>query len=83
MIMNQPAATAPAAHRDAWSRAVRTWTGGLITAVLVNLAPAALALTGSVRWTREYWTAEAILLGNLALSGAVSYVFRRLVPPKP
>lgn len=55
---------------------------GLGSAVLVSVTPAALAIAGSIRWTREYWLAELAILGSAALTGALSYVFRHAVPPK-
>lgn len=71
-----------ATNRDAWRRAVRTWLGGLVAAVLVNVTPAALALAGTIEWTAAYWAAEGQLIGTLALSGAISYAFRHMYPPR-
>lgn len=68
---------------DARQRAWRTFAQGLTVDVVSAVALAALpALAGSdFAWSRGYWAAVGGLLAKTALTTAVSYVARHVVPP--
>lgn len=68
-------------HLDARQRAVRTFMGGLLSAVLAAVVPVLLATAGQIRWTREWWLATAAALGLVALNAAVAYILRYAKPP--
>lgn len=75
---------APAStEADAKNRAFRTFVQGLLTDVLAAVVLAvAPALAGAdFAWTREYWTAVALLAAKTVVLSVVSYISRKAVPP--
>lgn len=68
-------------HLDARQRAVRTFIGSLLSAVLVGVAPVVEALAGQIQWTRGWWVAAVSAVGLAAVNAAVAYVLRYLKPP--
>lgn len=68
-------------HLDARQRAVRTFLGSLLSAVLAAALPVVLSLAGQIHWTREWWLAAATAVGLAALNAAVAFVMRYVKPP--
>lgn len=82
-IMTAPVpATGPRAKRDAITRAVRTFVQGLwVTVVGAATTAVAAALSGGIRWTKEYWVGVGLaVLGAVAMAAA-SYIHRLVKPP--
>lgn len=73
----------PDTRADARNRAWRTFMQGLLVdvtaAVTLAVGP---ALTGSdFAWSRTYWATLAALAAKTALTSAVAYLARRIIPP--
>jgi hypothetical protein len=67
----------PPVESDARQRALRTLAQGFAVDVAAGVGVAlAAGLAGGIEWTQAYWVA----LG-LAVTAAVSYIARKLVPP--
>ena len=74
---------APAAERDATTRAWRTLAQGLLVDVAATTAVALAAAVTDIHWTRAYWLGVASLVGKTVITSGVAYFARRLVPPTP
>lgn len=82
--MTSPTPTTVPAWRvrlDAAERAVRTFFAGLAAYVVVALVPALLVLLGTVKFTREWWTAALASLVTIALNAVASYIARYVKTP--
>jgi heme/copper-type cytochrome/quinol oxidase subunit 4 len=66
---------------DAKQRAIRSYLGGLVVAVLVAILPLAEAGAGHISWTLAWWAAFGNALLSPALAAGASYVMRHLAPP--
>jgi heme/copper-type cytochrome/quinol oxidase subunit 4 len=66
---------------DAKQRALRTWAGGLIVAILLAVLPVLDAAAGNIQWSSAFWVALGNAVVTPAVSAAVSYVQRHLSPP--
>lgn len=81
--MVKPIDPPPDTAADAKNRAFRTFVQGLLTdvaaAVVLAIGP---SLAGAhFAWTKEYWSAVALLAAKTVVLSVVSYVSRRVVPP--
>lgn len=81
--MSQPnrLPTPKSAAADARQRAVRTWAGGLIVAVLLAVLPVLDAAAGNIQWSTAWWVALGNAVITPAVSAIVSYILRHLAPP--
>lgn len=77
----QPLPVPKSASDDARQRAIRTWAGGLIAAVLLAVLPILDAAAGNIEWSTAWWVALGNALVSPAVGAAVSYVLRHLAPP--
>jgi heme/copper-type cytochrome/quinol oxidase subunit 4 len=66
---------------DARQRAIRSYLGGLIAAVIMAVAPLGDAALGNIQWSRAWWIALGLGLVSPALHAVVAYVLRHLAPP--
>jgi heme/copper-type cytochrome/quinol oxidase subunit 4 len=66
---------------DARQRALRTWVGGLIVAVLLATLPVVDAAAGNIQWSTAWWVALLNAVITPAVSAAVSFALRHLAPP--
>lgn len=66
---------------DARQRAIRSYVGGLIVAVLGAVVPILEAAAGNIQWSKAWWIALGITVASPALHAAASYVMRHLAPP--
>lgn len=75
--------TYPSVSVDASNRAWRTFLQGLLLDVVVALVLVmSTATSATIEWTRTYWLALASLGAKSAIQAGVSYLARKLVPPK-
>ena len=66
---------------DARSRALRSFTWGLMIDVTVAVLLVLSTAFATIEWTREYWIALGLSVAKSVLQAAVAYVARRVVPP--
>jgi hypothetical protein len=77
-------ATAPVStERDARSRALRSFTWGLLIDVTVAVVLVLSTAFTNIEWTREYWVTIGLSVAKSVLQAAVAYVARRVLPPPP
>ena len=66
---------------DARQRAIRSYVGGLLVAVLAAVVPIVQAALGDVQWSSAWWLALLNAVLSPALYAVVAYVGRPLKPP--
>lgn len=72
----------PPIETDARQRALRTLAQGFAVDVAAGIGVAlAAGLAGGIEWTQAYWVALGLAVAKSAVTAAVSYVARKLVPP--
>jgi hypothetical protein len=81
MSRPNPLPVPKSAADDARQRAVRSYLGGLIVAVLGSAVPILEAAAGDLQWSRAWWIALGITVASPALHAAAAYVLRHLAPP--
>lgn len=71
-----------ATKRDAINRAVRTFIQGLWVAVTgAAVTAVSAALSGQIRWTKEYWYGVGLAVVGAVAMAAASYIHRVVSPP--
>lgn len=76
------AASTPPIETDARRRAVRTLVQGFAVDVGAGIAVALVAgIAGGIEWTHTYWIALGLAVAKSAITAAVSYFARKIVPP--
>lgn len=72
----------PPVETDARERALRTFAQGFGVDVAAGIVVALSAgIAGGIEWTSAYWVALGLAVGKSAVTAAVSYFARKLVPP--
>jgi hypothetical protein len=66
---------------DARIRAWRTFAQSLLVDVVAAVVLAVTPLLADIHWDKGYWLAVAALAARSAVTAAVSWVARRVVPP--
>lgn len=69
-------------NADARNRAFRTFVQGLLIDVGTAVTAALAASLTDVQWTKAFWVTLGFMVGKTALQAAVSYVARKVLPPK-
>jgi hypothetical protein len=69
------------ASTDARNRAFRTLIQSLGVDVLAAIVLAVTPLLANVNWDKSYWLAVGALAARSAITAAVSWVARKVLPP--
>jgi hypothetical protein len=78
--MNTP--YTPPVETDARNRALRTLVQGLVLDVAAAVVTALVAgIATGIEWTGTYWIALGLAVAKSAVTAAVSYAARKVVPP--
>lgn len=67
---------------DARNRAVRTFAQSLLVDVGAAVVLAVTPILADVHWDKSYWLAVGALAARSAVTSAVSWVARKVLPPK-
>lgn len=80
--MSRVVTSGPHARRDAANRAIRTFIQGMWVTV-VGAAATALtaAMSGGIRWTKEYWYGVSLAVAGSVAMAITAYIYRLAVPP--
>lgn len=81
MTTPTPLPVPKSAQADARQRAIRSYLGGLLVAVLAAVVPIVQAALGHVEWSSAWWLALLNAVLSPALYAVVAYVGRHLAPP--
>jgi hypothetical protein len=80
--MNAHPSSLDADVRDARTRGWRTLAQGLAVDVLAGASVALVAATsGGIEWSQAYWVTLGLAVAKSAITAAVSYVARLVIPP--
>lgn len=75
-------ASSPVSKRDAINRAVRTFIQGLwVTVTGAAVTAVSAALSGQIRWTKEYWYGVLLSVIGATAMAVASYIHRVVSPP--
>jgi hypothetical protein len=74
--------TRKADEADARKRGIRAFFWGLLIDVSVAVVLVLSTSLTDLRWTKEYWIALGLSVAKSVLQAIVTYVARKVVPPK-
>jgi hypothetical protein len=82
MSQPTPLPVPKSASDDARQRAIRSYLGGLLVAVLAAVLPILQAAAGDIEWSSAWWLALLNAVASPALYAVVAYVGRHVAPPQ-
>lgn len=77
-----PAELDQRSRADAKLRAIRAFTWGLLLDITVAVVLILGVAFTAIEWTKEYWIGLGLSLAKSVLQAVVTYIARRVLPPK-